>query len=646
MTVVQLSGIVPGSTFAMGVSADGGSTTSKTVTDYHGTTRPVLIIQPNRFSGTHPAGFVAKAIASGFGVDNHVTDLDFKWTYGKPGATFSHMAADMFWNDANTSFGAVGGTVLEHSGAYGGFTEYLVTCTATDPLTGDTASANMTFRVNDAEAFFAGRTACIGSTLTGAPAGALGPYATMGLAMAALPSGKARFLRQRGTDLTNNNSFTGYTDLCIGAYGTGARPINRGSITDLDTTGQIMILDQDMDGGYDAAASNPQAGWVAPSDGIVSNGPAFRTILRSRLVGYYTPLNLDRSNINVCDVEVGSWFNYGFLGSDGNGPDGVGLTGGWQSWHGFTAKQPTGTKNSNPSHSKWQPKSGYYYPNHGPWRLTRVSGPVMMDTLDMTSFNDWASDGAQPFIRWNSGGDAIAQWFNITRLRGEGSAMSIVPGNSDAIARPNNVRLDMTYILVPWSNPELFDVPYAGMRATNIITILGRMPAQSVGVRGVIRYANKLALDSLTPDPEGVPPYAQTAANAAGPFTTTNITIIDQRITSDITHDFDLINRTDGSNPVLSGAGTITDYLVHAPDWVGAPTPLPSLDLTGGRWTTTFDGWHYNQLAVSSAYASTPAMAVMPYPTAAGTVTRKTTYDFLGRARPATNDTPGALMPA
>jgi hypothetical protein len=343
-------------------------------------------------------------------------------------------------------------------------------------------------------------------------------------------------------------------------------------------------------------------------------------------VGWNNCLNIDRDHMVFCDVDIRSWFNYGVLKSDGGG-----MTGGWFAWHGYTIKQPPGTKNSNPGHDKWLPFNGFYYPNHGPWRISRPLGPIGLYQGDVSSSNDWASEGAQPLFRWNSGGSAVNQHFSLCGIRGEGAILTLDPGSSGAEAQPNHVRVDQVYVLVPWSGQTLIGCPFAGQHISNVVVILGDMPFQSTGNRGYVSSGSAL----------------QSVANQAGPFTLSNFTIIDLRSTANVAgpggpKTYNLVNTTDF--PDMSAVTTIQNFAVYAPNVPGAPSPA-AVDLTPGQWATTFTGWAWNQDPIATAYASTPTMAVVPYPPSAGGATRKTTYDMKGRVRPLTGDSPGALLP-
>lgn len=486
MPIIKFEGFETGSLVTIDVTQGANSDSGSTPAWGLGSTIS-LELSASRLSGTAPMGvlFAASAASLAPRVESPFHDIEGVWDFDDPGDFTALGNAPIWGSDRNVGYGPHGTHVFSDPGTY------VVTYTAHDGETSSTAS--LTISVEDPDLVFAGSDTAVVSgagDFTGKPAGA-SEHLTIASALAAL-SGKtrARLLLRRSESFTDPISIDETSGAgrkyAIGAFGTGARPLLDMSGSGQDgvkveaspnTFDEIMVRDIEIIGTYDpTAASQP----VKPSGaGINLQGVGNRKPLNA----HKTVWDVDMSNLGAqgvaCDgnsttepnrfLYLGNlrcigWFDYGILAGDG-GDWGI---------SGCTFQQPTGTYNGQgKSTAPW-------WPDHGPFRLSRPLGDVVFSNCDYASFNDWSSSSSsrsmQPNVLWNSGTHAD-QVLVVDRMRTEGAGFEIFKGSGGGLGVTDNfVVVDRLFVIHTDLSRNTLRMPMGGTTVRNSILVAPNIP--------------------------------------------------------------------------------------------------------------------------------------------------------------------------
>lgn len=437
MPVFKFRGFSTGTPVDLSVTQGAGSDNASVTSWAEAPATPItLALSATRLSGTAPMGSIlfADANSPAARVVHPYHDIESVWSFDDPG-TFAALGNNPAWGaDRNTAYGPRATHVHSTPGSYA------VTCTSHD---GENApkSEMITITVNDPNTVFAGADTAVvsqGGDFAGAPPGAA-QFTTVAAALSHL-SGRAnaRLLLRRGESFpggvsVNETGGTSGRRYCVGAFGSGARPILQlgASQTGVSfATGatnfeEVIVDGLDIRGVYDPTATsqpvnNTSLGVDYRNCGLATH----KTIWNCEIGGVNMGVRIDgtnsfttwQENFYMGDTRIIGWLDYGvFSGDAGN----WGLSG-------CTIQQPRGTVNSN---SK---ASAPYYPDHGPFRISRAWDTVVISNNDWTSFNDWsAKDGSetetsrnmQPILRWNTGNGGANPELVMDRFRGEGAML-------------------------------------------------------------------------------------------------------------------------------------------------------------------------------------------------------------------------------
>lgn len=620
-TPVSLSA-TQGSNSASGSVATWGQTAATPIT---------LSLAATRVSGVAPMGVILTATATSPAdrVDIPFHDIEYVWTFDDPG-TFSVLDNAPIWgNDRDVAYGPATAHVFSQPGTY------LVTCTAHD---GENLPRSETIEIEVADPanVFSGTKTAVVSTagnFAGAPAGAQ-QFTGINAALSAMRGDQDyRILLRRG-EVYTDDLFVDETSgsgkrILLGAFGTGINPLldmsasgSYGISWDVDNgvANELMVRDIDVLGDYDPrltgqGANNSGGGVDYRSKSLTAHKTIWGCHFKNS--GNET-INISTSE-NMRFVYVGnSWFdgwrNYGALVSDG----------GNVAFCGTKIKQPTGSRNGRGKNNDW--------PDHGPFRLSRPTGPTLFVNCDLTSFNDWSTGSnysMQPVIRWNGGDgpsptDAVLV---VDRLRCEGGPLNLQNFATGTVRRDVFALADRVYSVL--SSQQAAVILHGGSTYRNCIFVVPNIRSGgSTGIRD-----------------EGV---IDDAANANA-----RRTEIYSCACIDLRDNNNSRNRSGASGPrVFSFPTTTTDagytgnLIGYCPNRTGStPTYLVDspLDTADGAWEPTYDGEIYenNAQVPGTTYGRECTALFKPQSgsTAIGTATGKVSLlDFEGNLRSAVLD--------
>ncbi|MEL7460359.1 MAG: hypothetical protein AAGJ39_05325, partial [Pseudomonadota bacterium] len=437
--------------------------------------------------GVAPMGLILTATATSPAarVDIPFHDIEYVWSFDDPGTFDALDNAPIWGNDRNVAYGPVTAHVFSQPGTY------LVTCTAHD---GESAPRSETIEilVESASDVFAGSKTAVVSTASnfaGAPSGAQ-QFNSINAALNVMEGNQDyRILLRRGETYTDD-LFVDETSgsgkrILLGAFGTGANPLldmsasgSYGVSWDVENgvADELMVRDIDVLGEYDPtltgqAANNAGGGVDYRSKSLLTHKTIWGCHFKNS--GNET-INIS-TNDNMKNVYVGnSWFdgwrNYGALVSDG----------GDVAFVGTKIKQPTGTRNANGKNNDWA--------DHGPFRLSRPTGPTVFVNTDLTSFNDWSSATSnyslQPVIRWHGGDGAspIDAVLVIDRMRAEGGPINLQNTATGTIKRDVFALADRVYSI--YSSQQAAGIIHGGSVYRNGVFVVPDVPSGgSTGIR-------------------------------------------------------------------------------------------------------------------------------------------------------------------
>lgn len=600
-----------------------------------GTSPITLALSATRTTGVAPFGALYSATATSpeTRVVSPFHDIEGVWDYNEPG-NFSALDNSPLWGtDWNRGYGPRGVHVHTMPGSF------QVAHTAYDGASSRTETIPVT--VEDPDVVFAGADTAVVSALgdfAGAPAGA-SQFTSLSAAISHVEG------RVNGRLLLNaNETFAsgivvnkdGRT--FIGRYGHATdddRPTIDGSAS--TTSGvtvrgagatEVTIDSLHIIGSYDPTATsqpaNPSGSGINFSSGPKPND-AHKTVWNCRIenVGNMgidcdgTDTSTPNRRLYVGNTRIIGWYNYGILGGDG---------GEW-GFAGCVFKQPTGTVNG-------ATKSGpQWWPDHGPFRLSRPNGMTVVSNCDFTSFNDWSaganSQSMQDVFRWNAGTHAD-QELVMDRFRAEGGAFNIFnatgggPGVTD-----NFVVIDRFHFVHADISKYCLTSPMGGVTWRNGIGVWPNVPT-GTSTGGRVMFSD---------DTDGAPVVAGAQARRSELYSCALI---------DLRNDQNASTRGPGSNDrpynpggytnALAGNSYFANNLQHAPNMnTGGELGHAPLDATT-QWSVWYDGerWEGGPVDTSRAYGDAPTASFRPQPgsVAIGGATGKVSLlDFDGNLR-------------
>jgi len=446
-----------------------------------------------RTSGTAPMGNIfsvdANSPAARVALSYH--DIESVWSFDDPG-NFTALGNSPTWGvDRNTAYGP------RATHVHASPDTYTVTCTCHDGEN-PARSEMITVTVNDPNTVFSGSDTAVvsqASDFSGAPPGAA-QFTSIAAARSHL-SGRAsaRLLLRAG------ETFGGGIDISesggsgrkyyVGRFGAGERPIinigsddgvrfntGGGGSTNFD---ELIVTGLDIRGPYDPTTAT--ASTTFPSGNGVSffnaSRSAHKTIWDCRITGtnlgvyadggvnFTTPQRL----VYIGNTRIESWANYGVFSGD---------AGDW-GLSGCTIAQPTGTINGR--------GQGQGYADHGPFRISRAFGVVVVSNCDFVNMNSWSGNddnrAMQSVFRWNTGngedgnGDPVEPELVMDRFRGEGGPFQLynsvgndTGGGPPSTKNPAWVVADRVHHVLIDHPTDSPDLPLGGTTMRNAVFVV------------------------------------------------------------------------------------------------------------------------------------------------------------------------------
>lgn len=624
-----------------------------------------VVITANRTRATAPAGIYLEAQAEGFSVEDHHTDLRYRWSFDDPDTLYTRFDSnDLPWERVEDETGRTLG--YSSNVAYGPHCSH-VWFPAPDEFTAERArtgnthvrnkvtvevlsremvlageapvTATLDILVEDPEAVFPPiGTFCISPSgdFAGAPENAI-KVATFEDAVAASKArrqSRVRFLFRRGEmhDATLKTSWMHpeqYTHMHGGAFGEGAPPVlgwtGEGfGLRAAAGEGESALWGLDMRGSYDP--TRPEEMTEADTQpGLSLSRALFHTVWDCSLSGFSTALRVskDLSNLVVGNVHVTSWFDYGFFAGTGLSHAG---------FCGVAIKQKLGTEIGK---GKGDPVEGPRHANHGPWRCSQNVGPVSFNLCDFRSLNSW-SGAIQPCVRLGGNGGKdypLSSENNFDRCRAENGQM-IGSGTFKGAAYPKHAVYDKIYqVLAHSGTGPLIGIGCSGMIIRNVVTVLADQPRLN-GSYGVLVMRRDIE--------------AGEPSNSEYPVRIYNSTFVDARSAQNDTSKAEgglvpVHYESFAEEPAIPVV--FENNLIYVPNrgletW-NAPegyVPPEPLDLRV-LWEVTFDGKRFAESPFDPLYATPPGTAALyaplpgssAYESAEGEVVA--IDDFFGRIR-------------
>lgn len=463
--------------FSTGVPVDlsatqGTSTDSGAVPEWRvSTASPIsLSLSATRVTGTAPMGVILTATATSPAarVDSPFHDIEYVWSFDDPG-TFSALNNAPIWgNDRNVAYGPHTAHVFEAPGTY------MVICTAHD---GENPPRSETIEIVVAApntVYAADNTAVVSlaGDFSGAPAGAQA-FTSLSAAISMMQGRQDwRILLRRGETHTTSHtvsvsSGTGKR-IAFGAFGSGSNPFFDGTNSESyalvfnvaeGVADEISVRDIDYEGPYDPTLT----GQSARGGGIVNFASTAIPLTAHKTVwGCHaknsgnTVLDLSTGdtieNIYVGNCWFDGWRDYGMLIGDG----------GWVGICGSKLLQPPGSRNG--------PGKSNDYPDHGPFRVSRPTNPVVLTNVDFSSYNDWSTGtdySMQPVTRWNA--SVPDQRFVVDRMRSEGGAILAANVTTNFVAQNVYALIDRFYCVL--TSHQAITINHGGVTYRNGIII-------------------------------------------------------------------------------------------------------------------------------------------------------------------------------
>lgn len=598
-----------------------------------------VALSGSRMSGVAPMGVLltADSTSSESRVVSPYHDIEGHWSFDDPG-NFSTLVNSPIWGaDRNTGYGPRTTHVFSEPGTYE------VIHTAFDGA--GSLTETITITVEDPDVVFAGADTAVVSqsgNFAGAPSGAA-QFASVAAAMSHLSGRQNQRLLLRATEtFTDGIAFQedggSNRRLHVGRFGhTG----NQRPTLDMRVSGddgvfvrgsswaEIAVADLRIEGAFDPTASsqpNPPDGNGINLSGNFSTevpGAAQKTVWNCEIrniggmgISCEGASEADPNRyLYVGDTSIIGWFNYGIQAGD---------LGDW-GLSGVTLRQPEGTVNGTG-------KSGApHFPDHGPMRLSRPQGMIVLSNCDFTSFNDWSStedsQTYQDVFRWNS--RIPDQELVIDRFRAEGGQFRVfnLTGSSSTEITDNWIVVDRFHHVCSDHFKRNIWSPMGGATWRNGVTVVPNCaPGASPGIQKVV---------DDTADGAMVAPGARTRRSEFY-----SCAIVDLRTDANARSRTGNQDREFQPNGFTSLPGAYTgNNILYAPNMVtGGDTSMVPLDTTPqwNSWHTLGAFWQSSTPDTDRAYGHEPTAQFVPQSgsNAIGGATGKVSLlDFNGNVR-------------
>ncbi|MEL7114025.1 MAG: hypothetical protein AAGP08_00290 [Pseudomonadota bacterium] len=458
-----------------------------------------------RTEGTAPLGTIlyADTASPAARVVHPYHDIENVWSFDDPGVYNALGNSPLWGDDKNIAYGPRAAHVF--STAKPGNEDYMVTCVSHD---GENAprTSSIDIKVNDPDDVFAGADTAVvsgASNFAGAPSGAA-QFTSIAAARSHLAGRtNARLLLRAGETFGSvdiSESGGSNRRYYVGRFGSGNRPIislgNSGNGVNFNTGGggsttfeEVIVSGLEIRGSYDATTATSGSSTSADAINFSSTGrTTHKTVWDCRISGVGKGIRLEgtvsfsqaQRNFYMGNTRIENWLDYGVFTGDG---------GDW-GLAGCTIQQPTGTING-------QSKPGGYA-DHGPFRISRAYGVVVLSCCDWSSFNDWSGNSGnrvfQPIIRWNTGNGEANPELVIDRFRGEGGPFRLynavqndTGGGPSSTRNPAWIVADRVHHVLsdhPGNSPN---IPLGGTTLRNCVFVVPNNRAGwSIGFRNFI----------------------------------------------------------------------------------------------------------------------------------------------------------------
>jgi hypothetical protein len=428
MPVFKFRGFATGETVDLSATQGTSSDSAMVASWAQAQSTPITAtLSASRTSGTAPMGniFYAETNSPAARVEIPYHDIENVWSFDDPG-NFDALGNSPLWgSDRDIAYGPRATHV--HSSP----DTYAVTCTSHD---GENPARTevIDITVNDPNTVFAGADTAVVSQsgdFSSAPLNAA-QFTSVAAARSHLSGrARARLLLRAGESfgaIDISESGGSGRKYYVGRFGPGNRPIlnigTSGNGVSFNTGGggssnfdELIVDGLDIRGTYDATTATGGSMTTADAINFSNSGRnTHKTVWNCRISGIGKGIRLEgtvafsqaQRNFYMGNTRIENWMDYGVFTGDG---------GDW-GLSGCTIQQPTGTING-------QGKPGGYA-DHGPFRISRAYGVVVLTNNDWSSFNDWSGNSGnrvfQPILRWNTGNGEANPELVIDRFRGEG----------------------------------------------------------------------------------------------------------------------------------------------------------------------------------------------------------------------------------
>jgi len=565
-------------------------------------------ISVTRSEGVAPAGIIFTVEVDGFDAERPFHDLRYKWTFSDEGI-YDRLAEDLPWGrDRNIAYGPVVSHAFSEAGSYE------VICEVTDGET--TAVGTITITVDDPEIVYADNRTVVISPIgdfADAPPGALTATSVEEVFPELDRNQDLRVLFHRGEDHdTPIPFFADFQSVQLGAYGEGDPPIVRSGVNFRECVGEIAVWGIDFVGRYDPTQpSDTQRGGAD----LALNSAVHTTIYDCSMVGGDIPIRPGDEVVEslvVGNTDVRDWFNFGLLQGGG----------GWVGLCGVSMRQHPRTVRGSGKGETEPP----FYSDHGPFRLSRPSGPVCFNLVDLFTNSTWAGAETtlQPTIRWNAGGVASPQQFSMDRVRSEGWTLAFGTSTSNSVPGACEVVVDKFHHTTTMSPAAAVSIAFGGTTLRNGIIVQADVPVESsTGLRDMI----------------GIGSDEEQAGNADSPMEVYSCTIVDLRSPDNATNGSGTAERDfSPTQQRQNGEYYFANNLLYAPTARTPETSALPLDLSS-RWVPQYPGRLYETDPFQPEFANPADTASLFVPqrgsSAIGASTGKAAIDdFFGALRP------------
>lgn len=605
--------------------------------------RATLKISATRTTGPAPMGFFFSAKATGFDVEDHYHDVEYKWSFDDPGHytrqdrdTIMHdrvydvdgkryivrgpvvyladgerrhagravLAAGEGWRpdfgsrrtylgpDRNIAHGPHAAHVFETPGAY------TVTCEARKRGHAPVVQ-KMTVTVLDPDEVFAGKNTYVVSAdgdFSGAPAGAR-TYRSWKDAISAANSGAGgtsrRILFKRGQRHSKNrDNPNGYHDrLHIGAFGSGRPPVIRSNGFLTRRNGCEFSI-----WGLDIEPSNydPADPWGTSHGGtacIEKLNDCYVTVWDCKLAKMKNGILLGANNVHnliVGNTYVTDWQYYGFFANFYAGEIG---------FCGFFVRQNVGAVLGTGKNETSPP----FYVDHGPLRFSALGGPIALNLCDARSIGTWGAPNTffQPNYRIGRSMSYSGPEFEeaiMDRCTGLFGGM-YGTGNADSNwAKPRRFIWDKCYMIEQNEGSTVMKPSVHGTVVRNSVAIIANVKPATPGNRPMVWAARN-------PPEKGASDMAAMADFGTAIYCNT---MIDQRSDTPMRWELDLM--TKGGK---AGGGTllpakfvhIGNNVIHSANRDDRTTSGDDDLDTTEVWKDDYPGVRFERGSLQGAYA-------------------------------------------